>query len=155
MFRRRKLELYYAAGGGPCPPHVAWIATDPFEIRFNDGCEQKSIMCDSEADLVDRCQKLAENATPFSVAGMAGGPSEFMLHWQMSGEITISFLQISWLSPGQWQLHEMFPGANQWTSVSFDELVKMLPVESENSDKKGWTRKDPVGSKNSDDVSER
>ena len=134
-----KLQACSAAGGGPSPRHVSLISFDEFLIRIKLESGAEAIICESENDLLVQCQKLAEERVPFSVGGMMAGPAEIMSQWQESGQLTISFLEISWLTPSAWQLREIVPGAARWNSVAFDDLISKPPILISNwIDRKRW-----------------
>jgi hypothetical protein len=117
-----------AAGSGDLRRYVKRI-----DWRADGGCirlagsdvAQMEIACTSEEELRARCRQLAEERYPFQIGGADGwGPAEIMSKWQEDGLMTISFLQVSWKAPGEWQLHEILPGVSQWDIRTPKELFE-------------------------------
>ena len=121
-----------AIGSGDLPRYVAWIdrRSRGGYIRLAGATiGQTEVTCSSKEELCAQCRRLAEERYPFSIGGHGQiGPAEIMSTWQEEGLMPISFLQISWMAPGKWQLHEILPGVQQWDLLPPSELFKQPPL---------------------------
>jgi hypothetical protein len=48
--------------------------------------------------------------------------------WQEDGLMPLSFLQVSWTGPGEWQVHEMMPGIQQWEIRPLGDMLDNQPL---------------------------
>ena len=49
--------------------------------------------------------------------------------WQEDGLMPLSFLQVSWTRPGEWQVHEMMPGIQQWDLRPLGDVLDNQPLQ--------------------------
>jgi len=122
-----------ARGSGPLPRYVEWIDRHPADAMIRLAGEGVPpglrIVCATEDELRESCRRLAEQRYLFSIGARAGcGPGEIMSEWQAGGLPPLSFLQVSWTGPGEWQVHEIVPGVQQWDIRPLRDILKDEPL---------------------------
>jgi hypothetical protein len=55
-------------------------------------------------------------------------PADVMSTWQEKGLMPISFLQVAWRGPGDWEVHEIVPGAQEWEIKPLREMFDNPPL---------------------------
>lgn len=123
-----------ARGSGKLPRYVEWIDWRPpggvIRLAGEGLAAESSITCASDDELRARCREFATQRYLFSIGGRAGwGPADIMGKWQEDGHMPLSFLQVSWTGPGEWQVHEMMPGVQQWDIRPLGDMLDNQPLE--------------------------
>lgn len=123
-----------ARGSGELPRYVEWIDWQPpggaIRLAGKGVSSKQSIMCANDDELRARCRELATKRYLFSIGGRAGcGPATIMGKWREDGLMPLSFLQVSWTGPGEWQVHEMMPGIQQWEIRPLGDMLNNQPFQ--------------------------
>ena len=116
-------------GSGTLPPRLDRLDWRPpgGTVRLADA--DTEISCSTDDDLRAECRRLAEKRYLFPIGGRSWpGPAEVMSTWQEAGLMPISFLQVSWTGPNEWQVHEMYPGVQEWEIQPLTGMLDNQPL---------------------------
>ncbi len=110
------------------PGFVERIDDESREFHIHRGLETEVISCGTQTEFIHLREQLALDRVPFSVGGPIPGPAEDMKSAQQSGQLSVSFLSISWRGANQWVIHEIIPNALQWDLMEWQELQEREPI---------------------------
>jgi hypothetical protein len=128
------MHLSCARGSGAVPPTVSQIEWrrpgGVIQLADASSSTPETIACTTDLELQLRCRSLAEKRYLF-VSDFRSWPSpaDVMSTWQENGSIPISFLQVAWRGPGDWEVHEIIPGIQEWEIRPLSEILDNQPLQ--------------------------
>jgi hypothetical protein len=99
------------------------------EVTGVPSVQSEIITCTTDPELQLCCRSLAEKRYLFvSDVRSWPSPADVMITWQEKGLMPISFLQVTWTGPAEWQVHEMYPGIQEWDIQPLTGMLDNQPL---------------------------
>lgn len=117
----------YSKGAGEPPVYLSAIVRSGFNrgelVFIEPNSKEVRISFCSKNQFIYLLKKLMSESVPLSVGGQSIGPADEVNLLISSGELSGSYVEISWLMPGLWSVREMIPGAIEWQEINDPGII--------------------------------